>query len=98
MPLDGSGYMAKVSEQLRAIIDRQPTTALKAKVVQQALVAADGLNTELSQIRKVLFQALVDEGWSQSDIGREYGMSPQRVNQLLTLPHTPRGTRGKQTP
>ena len=97
MPLTGSQYMAKVSAQLRAIIDRQPDTAHKAKVVHEALTGMDGLNAELSQLRKVLFQALVDEGWSQSDIAREFGMSTQRVSQLVKLPYTYRGSRPRTT-
>jgi DNA-directed RNA polymerase specialized sigma subunit len=97
MPLDGSQYMAKVSEQLRSTIERQPDTAHKAKVVHEALTAMDGLNAELSKLRKVLFQALVDEGWTQTAIAREYGMSTQRVSQLVTLPYTYRGSRPRVT-
>lgn len=70
--------MADAAKNPEATLDR-------IREVRQRAIEHTRLARELAAERRDLMQSLIDQGWSQSDIARELGLSRQAIQKMLAL-------------
>jgi predicted transcriptional regulator len=57
----------------------------RIRVVRAQAIEHTRLARELAAERRDLVQQLIREGWSQSDIARELGVTRQAIQKMLSL-------------
>jgi DNA-binding XRE family transcriptional regulator len=68
--------MAKDESAHRATVER--IKEVRAQAIEHTIIAR-----RLAAERRDLIKTLLDDGWSQADVGRELGVSRQAIQKML---------------